>query len=356
MNGIRENNRYRAQVVFENRRGMFTLSLSMLILSSAFLLLQIFSPWTQTNTDDHLLYLFLFASCALVGGVSAIYPLVYRHRELNFPFEASLQMGIVLFFLTASVIFALLNIQYGKTITPVFFMPLYIFVLVRPRRIPYLVVCGVGIFVVFLGLLANKTAFSGGEYIELLMFIALISALIVVRDRERMTRHTLEQQLAEQSIVDPLTDVYNRRFFIEELERTLQRSLRYGHVFCLAMIDLDDFGRINEKLGHPAGDSILEASAWILLDQLRQSDVVARYGPDVFAVILSETAMSDAVDVLERVRNYFAGQPMFGAEEHLTCSIGLVECNASSSTNELLQEAEQMLLRSKAAGKNQVST
>jgi diguanylate cyclase (GGDEF)-like protein/putative nucleotidyltransferase with HDIG domain len=130
-----------------------------------------------------------------------------------------------------------------------------------------------------------------------------------------LTLRTLADQLAialhnakayqvalEQAITDGLTGLKTHRFFMEALDREWRRSTRSGHLFSVIMMDLDGFKQVNDRHGHLEGDKVLTAVANLLNDRVRQSNVVARYGGDEFAIMLPETRTEQAETLAERLR------------------------------------------------------
>ncbi len=115
-------------------------------------------------------------------------------------------------------------------------------------------------------------------------------------------------QLAEMSTRDELTGLYNRRYFIESLERELARAERYKRNLGFCMIDLDKFKDINDTYGHLAGDMVLSTIGRMFDEHFRQVDLICRYGGEEFAVILPDTSLKNAMTVCERLRKRVSSQ------------------------------------------------
>ncbi len=176
--------------------------------------------------------------------------------------------------------------------------------------------------------------------------------LIIGRDITEM-KH-LMAQLETLSITDPLTGLYNRRYLMMRLEQEVSLAKRYGRNFLVFMLDLDDFKLINDSLGHRAGDQMLRQVAEIMKNQLRDTDVVARYGGDEFAGILITNELQQGEKVLSRIletlRNTsfeWQGHSISGS-----FSAGLTSFQCSGEDSEsLLTIADMALYKAKKSGK-----
>lgn len=119
------------------------------------------------------------------------------------------------------------------------------------------------------------------------------------------THRLLEEtraQLSELSVTDQLTGLANRRSFVEALDNEVTRCRRYGHELTLIMIDIDDFEVFNDTYGHAAGDRALAGLARLLVHDIREVDLAARYGEDEFGLLLPSTGYHGAVQLAARIR------------------------------------------------------
>jgi diguanylate cyclase (GGDEF)-like protein len=156
----------------------------------------------------------------------------------------------------------------------------------------------------------------------------------------------------EQAIRDPLTGLYNRRFFYEALEKEVQRSARYGSTASLVLFDIDDFKRINDSLGHQAGDDVLRKIASIIDGLIRPADSFARLGGEEFGLLLPETSQLDALLAAERLRTAISRQAVLG-DRRVTISGGVATCPVDATTlEELERKADVALYWAKRNGKN----
>ncbi len=162
--------------------------------------------------------------------------------------------------------------------------------------------------------------------------------------REHMER-LRNQQL---SVLDPLTEVYNRRYLEVFLGQEIRRAERYGQTFTLVMLDLDGFREINNQFGHPVGDEALKATGRLLRQGCRRSDVIVRYGGDEFLLLLPETDLDGAAVLVKRLRQVFSE---FNKNTHLgfelSFSAGVVTNGGGKDFPDLLVEVDQNLYADK---------
>lgn len=161
------------------------------------------------------------------------------------------------------------------------------------------------------------------------------------------------------SLVDPLTELLNRRGLQQVLSREIQWTRRDELELLALLIDLDDFRRINDVLGHAVGDVVLKEVARKLKISLRGTDYIARISGDKFVVLLPQTRPAEGVQVAEKVRLAISGMPVSVTSKetiHLTASLGLVSiAPGDPSVDELLSRSHPVLYQSKQNGKNCVS-
>jgi diguanylate cyclase (GGDEF)-like protein len=169
----------------------------------------------------------------------------------------------------------------------------------------------------------------------------------------------LEQALGtinELAIRDELTGVHNRRYLISLIEKEKERGDRNGYAFCLCLLDIDFFKRVNDTYGHSAGDTVLRAFARTVQAQVRGSDSFGRYGGEEFLLMLPETPASDAVVLAERVRGAVEKlRPQYGEGEiALTVSIGVAEYRLGEAIGLTVGRADEALYLAKSSGRNRV--
>ncbi len=168
----------------------------------------------------------------------------------------------------------------------------------------------------------------------------------------------LRETLRNQSIRDPLSSVYNRRFMEESLDREVQRAQRRGWPIGLIMLDLDHFKSFNDAYGHEAGDAIIRALGGFLQSRVRASDIVCRYGGEEFVIILPESAATQTIERAEllcrdlRATSFKVDDRALGPIT-LSAGVAVLPDHATNST-ELLRAADTALYRAKEEGRDRV--
>ena len=160
------------------------------------------------------------------------------------------------------------------------------------------------------------------------------------------------------SVTDDLTQLYNSRYLNQVLRREVKRASRSGRPLSLLFIDLDGFKAVNDTHGHLAGSAALVEAAGVIRGSARETDVVARFGGDEFALILPDTGSEGAAAVGDRVREridayaFLAGK---GLDIHMTVSVGVATLpDVAASAEELVRAADVAMYRVKESGKNNV--
>jgi len=163
----------------------------------------------------------------------------------------------------------------------------------------------------------------------------------------------LHAQVTELSLTDPLTGVYNRRYFDLFLKNEVDRSQRFKRGLAIILLDLDHFKDYNDSFGHPAGDKALQFVAQCLRDERRSADVVARIGGEEFALILPETEVKGALKVARKIRAALTGPSEL--KRPITLSMGINALQATDGEVEtLMQQADLALYEAKGMGRDRV--
>lgn len=190
----------------------------------------------------------------------------------------------------------------------------------------------------------------------------LRSELQQARDRTRSLEDVIQRQQDElvdvraRAALDPLTGVCNRGTFDRAIRQAIQRARNAGSPLSLVMFDIDHFKGVNDTFGHPAGDAVLVAFAEAVVAQVRDDDVVARFGGEEFAVLLPGAGEAVASSVAERVRVATArlAYPEPAQNVRVTVSAGVAVLQDKDSVKSVLRRADTALYAAKHAGRNQV--
>ncbi len=165
------------------------------------------------------------------------------------------------------------------------------------------------------------------------------------------------EEIYRLTTVDGLTQIYNKRYFLETLEREIGRAQRYRRELSLIIFDIDLFKKINDTYGHLAGDHILKHLALVIKSRIRREDILARYGGEEFTIILPEIDHENAAQFAEKIRRLIE-KAVFKFEETeipVTISIGVAEYGAEQGTvSDFIKVADERLYKAKMQGRNRV--
>lgn len=183
------------------------------------------------------------------------------------------------------------------------------------------------------------------------MLIATLSANN--RELERLNRF-----FRELAIRDGLTGLYNHRHLHEVLRLEVERARRYRRDLSLIFADVDHFKCYNDTYGHQHGDQVLRSIAGLLTENVRATDVVARWGGEEFVIVAPETHASEGMEIADKLRSAVASFPFHGRESmpggQLTISIGVANLASDLTHDGLVHRADQAVYRAKEHGRNQV--
>lgn len=183
--------------------------------------------------------------------------------------------------------------------------------------------------------------------------------LLIVADSMRLQQ--LNEVLADMNVQlkqlaehDDLTGIWNRRFAEQRLNDIHQQSRRYGHPYTLLLLDLDHFKQINDQHGHTVGDEILQAVCTIVAEQIRETDLFARWGGEEFLLIAPNTTMEEASELAERIRSAIENY-QHNSLPQVTSSIGVADYQQDASWGNVLERADKAMYQAKQSGRNRVA-
>jgi len=166
-------------------------------------------------------------------------------------------------------------------------------------------------------------------------------------------RKKAEEKLQVLATTDELTGAYNRRAFNEKARYNFARAKRHNEPMSIFLIDIDHFKKVNDTHGHDVGDMILTDIVHIIMKNIRQEDIVARWGGEEFTVLLPQTGKSASLQLAERLREMISSY-VFPKSIHMTVSIGFSELQSDDTVESLIKRADIALYQAKESGRNKV--
>jgi diguanylate cyclase (GGDEF)-like protein len=191
---------------------------------------------------------------------------------------------------------------------------------------------------------------SYADLINLESFKAILEHEVQARTAEL---ERLNRELEYHATRDTLTGAYNRMKFNELLDHEIRRHARYPRAMTLAMIDIDHFKAVNDKHGHVGGDSALRQFVALVLDHIRESDVLARWGGEEFMILFIEAPIEESRTVSELLRQRIEGHH-FEKIGNITCSVGLTQVQHDDNLESLHRRVDEALYAAKRDGRNKV--
>ena len=276
--------------------------------------------------------------------VSFMYPGVETHATFlnnildnnfitHFSFKADLAISVILCFLIG-------------------------FCILKFESVTYSVLCSVSIILVYIVITVIAMQFFN---VWLGIILPVLSATLIFVSAY-ITKYLLKSKDYEHTyrlaVTDGLTEMYNHRYFQEQMIMNVQNVSRYGGCFSLILIDIDFFKKFNDKHGHQSGDAVLRQVAQTIKKNIRTSDIACRYGGEEMSIILTNTAKDDALIVAKKVWSAIRERKFEladGSWANVTISVG-VACmpDNGSSPQELIEYADKCLYKAKQEGRDQV--
>jgi len=176
-------------------------------------------------------------------------------------------------------------------------------------------------------------------------------------NQEVKRRIILEKELNKLANEDTLTEIYNRRYFMSRASEEISSAQRDGVPLSMALIDIDKFKCVNDKYGHPAGDKILKCFAQHCKQMLRKSDIAGRFGGEEFAILLLNTSVEQAQQIMDKFRQEISEHTFLfnGIKMKITISIGICVCGEQiSDMDRLYSAADKALYHAKRNGRNKI--
>lgn len=189
--------------------------------------------------------------------------------------------------------------------------------------------------------------------------MTILGVMCVIIILSGIVAYRFASSFEKTAVTDGLMQLYNHRYFKQRIEQEVARAARHKHPLTLVMLDIDHFKKVNDTWGHATGDIVLRLLGRWVKDQSRKTDVVARYGGEEVAIILTDTALAGGQLFAERLREFVASQtvrdPEENAEFKVTISVGCAQWERGMTFLDLIRAADTALYHSKSDGRNRVS-
>jgi diguanylate cyclase (GGDEF)-like protein len=237
------------------------------------------------------------------------------------------------------------------------FVPVFLWGVLRMNQI--VIFNSVGYFSVLLiiasyfgaGLIEYESQFESVLILQLYIIVTISSVFILsslVNEKELLLR-----QLQESYNHDSLTKIFTRKYWENRLDEEIERKKRYGSPFCMIMYDIDHFKNVNDNYGHGVGDKVLVELSELVSTDIRDVDVLARWGGEEFVILLPQTRLVEAGKIAERIRSHVEKTALL-PNEVLTISLGVIEFAADCDRDQQLNRLDEALYDAKDSGRNQV--
>jgi diguanylate cyclase (GGDEF)-like protein len=239
----------------------------------------------------------------------------------------------------------------------------------RPRQVLQVAVMGALLLGLVMGLLAWRRPAQHPAAVELAHFLMLTAMLMAIaaiahrleelRRRLKNQRQELEEALVRiefLATMDELTGLANRRQLTRAMDQEARRADRTGACFCVAILDLDHFKRVNDLHGHAAGDAALRHFAHNSARIVRATDMLGRWGGEEFLLLMPDSALPSAVEGAQRLRRALAQAPLQHEQVTLalTLSAGVAQYKVGESVQQTIERADAAMYRAKVSGRNRV--
>jgi len=215
-------------------------------------------------------------------------------------------------------------------------------------------------------LLSNRvngiTAMGIGICLSLILWKTNVSNILQKRFILKQQQELAEKngELEYLAFYDSMTGLYSRRRLEELLKNEISVIRRYGHQSCIIMLDIDNFKKINDNYGHPIGDMVIKQIAYVLKENIRETDAVSRWGGEEFLILLPHTSLSEATSIAEKLRKFIEDESMFIKEREIQFTASFGVAGLSGDKNDSLElaykDADKALYLAKERGRNCVET
>ncbi|QKF77437.1 GGDEF domain-containing protein [Arcobacter defluvii] len=172
--------------------------------------------------------------------------------------------------------------------------------------------------------------------------------------RDITSLYEIQKKLEEQATVDELTKVYNRKSFNERLKEKIEMFRRYESNFCLALVDIDDFKKVNDTFGHDIGDEVLIKVCGIAKENIRNTDLIFRIGGEEFVILYPKTLIDEAFLSIEKITHIIKNENII-KNHQITLSVGLTQMKENDDEASIFKRIDDLMYISKKTGKDKIT-
>jgi diguanylate cyclase (GGDEF)-like protein len=342
-----------------NLRHLNNVTLIIILIAAILLLQYIFFPQSETADYNHI-YKMIFSLIILE---SLIFYLISKfiRKEIS---DKSKKVFLFVYIYCLSFLFMGLtyfDLHFGQELSGFIIVLMFLSTMIwfSPKEFAFISTFVLFLLIISYLILSSFITIQFQQIVQGLIFYSISWVMYLsissVRIESFLNRITMEKQyemLETESATDPLTGLYNRRYLKEEIKKELSRSERSGLMFCILLLDIDHFKKINDNYGHITGDEVLKELSAILRNSVRLSDKVFRFGGEEFIVLLPETLAVDSKILGERIREKIENFSFSGVRKKITVSGGITQSSIESSLELLIQKADKRLYFAKENGRN----
>ena len=232
------------------------------------------------------------------------------------------------------------------------------YVVLKTTSVPKTIVLLVATLIIYT-IISTFIMANWNIWISLVMpYITIIATFILIYCEKYLMKSKDYEQTYKLAVTDGLTQLYNHRYFQEQMINQVNNYERYGNVFSIILIDIDFFKKFNDTYGHQSGDCVLKQVASILKKNSRTSDIACRYGGEEMAVILTNTNKDEAIITAEKICNTVRNNKFILANNekvNVTISVGVATVGENGTKpQEIIEYSDKCLYKAKESGRNQV--
>ena len=232
------------------------------------------------------------------------------------------------------------------------------YVVLKTTSVPKTIVLLVATLIIY-AIISTFIMAKWNIWISLVMpYITIIATFILIYCEKYLMKSKDYEQTYKLAVTDGLTQLYNHRYFQEQMINQVNNYERYGNVFSIILIDIDFFKKFNDTYGHQSGDCVLKQVANILKKNSRTSDIACRYGGEEMAVILTNTNKDEAIITAEKICNTVRNNKFILANNekvNVTISVGVATVGENGTKpQEIIEYSDKCLYKAKESGRNQV--